>query len=325
MDDSSQEAITTYDSVDQIIRDLENAPNTIPSEAIRAARERRDEIIPKLIEVIRKEAARSPEDDEWAVSSGPFYALLLLWEFQAKEALPAILEAVSLHDENSYDLFGDLITECLDRVLATLGGEASELFEAMAADPSLDKYVRAQAASALVLLVRDGRLERIDVVRKLDAILRQSIDNDRGEDAAFMIMAMSPLAPVEALPTIREAFNEGLINPFLTRLPDIEDAIATGPAALERLPTTHTEDCTTVISDWMSFSDELPEGARDFLDGESGKLDGPSLMDDFHPVGETHIDEIGTIRYEGRPVGRNEPCPCGSGKKYKKCCGKPGD
>jgi uncharacterized protein YecA (UPF0149 family) len=21
-------------------------------------------------------------------------------------------------------------------------------------------------------------------------------------------------------------------------------------------------------------------------------------------------------------VGRNEPCPCGSGKKYKACCGK---
>ena len=21
-------------------------------------------------------------------------------------------------------------------------------------------------------------------------------------------------------------------------------------------------------------------------------------------------------------VGRNDPCPCGSGKKYKKCCGK---
>lgn len=23
-----------------------------------------------------------------------------------------------------------------------------------------------------------------------------------------------------------------------------------------------------------------------------------------------------------RRVGRNEPCPCGSGKKYKKCCGR---
>ena len=23
-----------------------------------------------------------------------------------------------------------------------------------------------------------------------------------------------------------------------------------------------------------------------------------------------------------KKVGRNDPCPCGSGKKYKKCCGK---
>lgn len=29
-----------------------------------------------------------------------------------------------------------------------------------------------------------------------------------------------------------------------------------------------------------------------------------------------------TVVREGRKVGRNEPCPCGSGKKYKNCCGK---
>jgi len=27
-----------------------------------------------------------------------------------------------------------------------------------------------------------------------------------------------------------------------------------------------------------------------------------------------------TVRRENRKVGRNDPCPCGSGKKYKKCC-----
>ena len=27
-----------------------------------------------------------------------------------------------------------------------------------------------------------------------------------------------------------------------------------------------------------------------------------------------------TIRRTERKIGRNEPCPCGSGKKYKKCC-----
>ncbi len=29
-----------------------------------------------------------------------------------------------------------------------------------------------------------------------------------------------------------------------------------------------------------------------------------------------------TRRREETKVGRNDPCPCGSGKKYKKCCGK---
>ena len=34
----------------------------------------------------------------------------------------------------------------------------------------------------------------------------------------------------------------------------------------------------------------------------------------------TNVDK--TIRNEGPKVGRNDPCPCGSGKKYKNCCGK---
>ena len=25
---------------------------------------------------------------------------------------------------------------------------------------------------------------------------------------------------------------------------------------------------------------------------------------------------------KGKKIGRNEPCPCGSGKKYKHCCGR---
>lgn len=28
-----------------------------------------------------------------------------------------------------------------------------------------------------------------------------------------------------------------------------------------------------------------------------------------------------TIVHDGPKIGRNDPCPCGSGKKYKKCCG----
>jgi uncharacterized protein YecA (UPF0149 family) len=32
--------------------------------------------------------------------------------------------------------------------------------------------------------------------------------------------------------------------------------------------------------------------------------------------------DSGTYEREAPKIGRNDPCPCGSGKKYKKCCGK---
>jgi preprotein translocase subunit SecA len=46
----------------------------------------------------------------------------------------------------------------------------------------------------------------------------------------------------------------------------------------------------------------------------------------LQPVGYTDGDDWGdesvqTVRRESPKVGRNDPCPCGSGKKYKKCCG----
>ena len=31
---------------------------------------------------------------------------------------------------------------------------------------------------------------------------------------------------------------------------------------------------------------------------------------------------ISETRRVGKKIGRNDPCPCGSGLKYKKCCGK---
>lgn len=34
------------------------------------------------------------------------------------------------------------------------------------------------------------------------------------------------------------------------------------------------------------------------------------------PGKSTHVP----VKHDGKAIGRNDPCPCGSGKKYKKCC-----
>ena len=47
-----------------------------------------------------------------------------------------------------------------------------------------------------------------------------------------------------------------------------------------------------------------------------------SKADKRPPEPQGPITVPAPIRRDGPKVGRNDPCPCGSGKKYKKCCGK---
>jgi uncharacterized protein YecA (UPF0149 family) len=39
---------------------------------------------------------------------------------------------------------------------------------------------------------------------------------------------------------------------------------------------------------------------------------------DDPPIPDAPVEQAKSAR----ATGRNDPCPCGSGKKYKKCCGK---
>jgi preprotein translocase subunit SecA len=78
------------------------------------------------------------------------------------------------------------------------------------------------------------------------------------------------------------------------------------PADILRAAKAHEEDFR-----YFDANTEIPEGAT-----TTG--DAPQTEGSFRPRKPVSIAPI--IRTE-KKVGRNEPCPCGSGKKYKKCCG----
>ena len=48
----------------------------------------------------------------------------------------------------------------------------------------------------------------------------------------------------------------------------------------------------------------------------------PHVLLDIYWYWQAIINKPQTVRREGEKVCRNDPCPCGSGKKYKACCGK---
>lgn len=53
-------------------------------------------------------------------------------------------------------------------------------------------------------------------------------------------------------------------------------------------------------------------------DRERKRLSTPVEDPDAPPIPDVPVEQA----QSERTTGRNDPCPCGSGKKYKKCCGK---
>ena len=54
---------------------------------------------------------------------------------------------------------------------------------------------------------------------------------------------------------------------------------------------------------------------------QSGLPSGGGIQRQPNPIDSRSASAVGTVVRAMPKVGRNEPCPCGSGKKYKKCCG----
>ena len=64
-----------------------------------------------------------------------------------------------------------------------------------------------------------------------------------------------------------------------------------------------------------------------YVKQHKGFFDNPE--DEIPHIHEPVVEEMPQMPGKGTPIvrttpkiGRNDPCPCGSGKKYKKCCGK---
>jgi len=301
----------------QIMRDL-NTPWTgkLPVAALRAAQEHRDLIIPRLIQALEDatqqiRAGASPE------TNAHFFALFLLTEFKATEALPAILDAISLPGEGPFDLFGDAVTESLCRVLAVFATPPFDTLDALISNASLNEYVRWQASHAYLCLVRDGLLTRDEAVDRLRHHLRDAIRNKDAALAEGMVSDLYEYSPHEAEAEIREAFQQGLVDTDMIDIEDVERSLAKGEShfqwELDHCRETGIADTVAELENWASYAEEPETQPHIPMDAWQN---GTDL--DLVPLTR---EPSTTIRNAAQRVGRNDPCPCGSGKKHKKCCG----
>ncbi|MDA0835660.1 MAG: DUF1186 domain-containing protein [Planctomycetota bacterium] len=320
MDQISATAQETHVDVEAVMRQLDEAGEKLPVEQLRLIQRHRDLFISPLIESIRQATTSLASDGSYD-GNAAYFAYFLLTEFKAKPALPAIIDSVSLPDELPFELYGDAITEHLSSVFAALANESLEIIDQLIMNREVNEYVRWGGAQTYRYLVRDGVLTREQAVEKLRAHLRDALQNNDSIITEFLLSELYQFTPHEAWDEIQQAFRQVKIDPFMLRLEDIKKAIDEGDTffekSLRQCRPTGFSDAVVELERWYALSDRpIPKTDFDSYQVDDDDYDDDELID-------SHLfDDPATIRNTSQRVGRNEPCPCGSGKKYKKCCGR---
>ncbi|HEV7280661.1 MAG TPA: DUF1186 domain-containing protein [Pirellulaceae bacterium] len=335
----------------EIMRQLDaGKQGDFPEVALRMSQRHREEITPHLIEAIRSATERARNGDI-AEGNAHFFAAYLLTEFQAKEALPVFLDAMRLPGKAVDELFQDAVTELFSRMLALFAEDQPALVDELIDDRSNFEYVRWAAADVYEFWVTGGKMSREEAVERLRGHLRTAIERRDATSPGFLIYAVTDLVPPSQIPEIAEAFALDLVDPTLVD----EEGIATLEAewekeSNERLRNARPpqiEDTVEELRRWFEhdygsdgaeFDDEDDLSIDDYFEGDD-ELDPDSqeakaavlrlrgLMQRLGMESEdlesdtSFLDAGETIRNKGPRIGRNDPCPCGSGKKFKKCCG----
>ncbi|BDU72273.1 DUF1186 domain-containing protein [Mesoterricola silvestris] len=301
-----------------ILAELELPYDGLPEAALLEAMEQPGAVIPGLLTILGEAAADPMAYLDATGSNAHLYALYLLAQFREPRALEPLLSMLRLPADQQDALLGDLLTEGVPSLLASLCIGTPAVLEATAADPALDPYVRGAAMDALLVLSFQGHLPEDKLLRAFDVLLATFEARGPAEDPtawAFLIIALETAGFAAFLPRLREALRRGRVDRELVDPDELEDAITRYNAHERRrfLLTHH------LVEDALLSLEEL------HWPGDAEDLDEDPIPDlpTFAPEA---VHAIIARQPYPKPAGtpaQNADCPCGSGKKYKRCCGKP--
>ena len=131
----------------------------------------------------------------------------------------------------------------------------------------------------------------------------------------------------EFMPLLYEAEIEGKSVPLLDSwCTGFINAITLDLAAWQPLVDSSQEEEGGLLTPMLLYGTD--EGMRELMDNAELKERHQDFADAIMPCvlairdyWSAHRKAGSTFRREATKVGRNDPCPCGSGKKFKKCCG----
>jgi len=264
-----------------------SAAKYLPVPEMRAALAEPDRIADAVLAVLDR-AAREPDLEE-AEADLLFWGLHVLAATRDTRVYRPLIRLLALDGETLDVLLGDAVTTTLTRMLVSVfDGDAAPL-GALLVDSTVDDAVRNEAFAALAYLTQTGRIpprETHDLLVRFDD-KRAAVEGDlawAGWEEAIALLGLRDLGD-----RVLAARRDGRLTPS-------NSDPTWFPRALR--------EAEAEGDDLARFDPQRFAPLEDPLADLAWTAEGFGLP----------------VRNPWKNVGRNDPCPCGSGKKFKKCC-----
>lgn len=285
-----------------------------PRHAIEHAVRQRDGIIPELLGLVENVL----DDSVRIIAEEPDYighvvALYLLAQFRETRAYPLMVRMARFPGRMLHALVGELMAEDFGRVLASVYGNDITRITTLIESDDVNDRARGNAIEALKLLVATSDKPRDDIMAYYKTLFEGGLERRPSYAWNTLIACATRLHPEELYDHIVAAYHEGLVQNFFMTPDDV--------AKVLRIDKGKTLDRLSVAS--PGYIDDTTQE--------------PGLLRRFNTPRETRTDNAANPRRDVlsgmSPPSRaataaaatpNAPCPCGSGKKHKKCCGRMG-
>ena len=290
--------------------DMLGTSRDLPALALAVCTVRIDEAGPPIRALLDRAAAGEALDDrEYQLL---YCGLHVLGGARDQAAGASLLRLLRRPADEVERVLGDAITENLPKIVAgVFDGDAEPLFAAIA-DASLDQFVRNAMFGAATFLTWEGRIDAQRMRAFLERFHRERLAEDEdyawvGWQGAIALLGLTDLAP-----PVRQAWAEGRLDEEFAEPSYFEEDLAAALRApsdkrrFERAHLGYIEDVVESLSVFEWGSDDAADPDWDAVDDDDDFLDPPEWTE--------------PVVNPWRNVGRNDPCPCGSGRKFKKCC-----
>ncbi|MCL1051166.1 DUF1186 domain-containing protein [Shewanella abyssi] len=305
--------------LDEIITTLSRGDLTVlPIDALQAARLQWSELLPVIDELMQRFIVKEALSD--TESNLLFFGICLIADRKQYNCFDSLINLTNKEDCNSplEALLGDFIAVDLATVYYILAqGQPEQLCFLVNSDQA-GEIIKMAALSALFTQLHTSQIDRDTLNHYIAGFIESLLKNDH----SIALFELINLLISNEFNQYHSQFVGYVESKLIDEGPTENQCIidwdnqSIGYSEWESGLISGDYDVIDSLSQWAGFNAESDMNDEDLMAVFDDLMNTPKELDDSYfenlDAKQPFIADI--------QAGRNDPCPCGSGKKYKKCC-----